>query len=407
MLLHSTSHSDNAMNNKTNHTETLRKRQIAVLGSTGSIGTQALQVIEEHSDLYEVYALTAGSNVQLLIEQARKFMPDVVVIAREEYYATLADALADLPIKVYAGEDALADVVQAEAIDIVLASMVGYAGLRPTMNAIRAGKAIALANKETLVVAGELVTQLAIEHHVPILPVDSEHSAIFQCLAGEHHNPIEKLLLTASGGPFRTWSMEQLQYATRDQALKHPNWDMGAKITIDSATLVNKGFEVIEAHWLFGTPAEKIDVVIHPESIIHSMVEFEDGSIKAQMGEPDMRTPISIALMYPERAVRNTPPFDFTKNASLTFREVDNEKYPALGIAYDCLRRGGSAAATMNGANEVAVAAFLKGQCRYTDIVGAIEYALAKAQFSATPSLSDYAEIDAESRRLAKEFLKL
>ena len=289
------------MNNNAYSTDTTRKRQIAILGSTGSIGTQALQVIEEHSDLYEVYALTAGNNVNLLIEQARKFMPDVVVIANEAHYTTLADALADLPIKVYAGADALADVATAEPIDMVLASMVGYAGLRPTMNAIRAGKAIALANKETLVVAGELVTQLAIEHRVPLLPVDSEHSAIFQCLAGEANNPIEKLLLTASGGPFRTWSMEQLQHATREQALKHPNWDMGAKITIDSASMMNKGFEVIEAKWLFDVTPSQIEVVVHSQSVIHSMVQFADGSVKAQLGTPDMRLPIQYAFSYPYR----------------------------------------------------------------------------------------------------------
>ena len=405
LLLHSTSHSDNAMNNKTNHTETLRKRQIAVLGSTGSIGTQALQVIEEHSDLYEVYALTAGSNVQLLIEQARKFMPDVVVIAREEYYATLADALADLPIKVYAGEDALADVVQAEAIDIVLASMVGYAGLRPTMNAIRAGKAIALANKETLVVAGELVTQLAIEHHVPILPVDSEHSAIFQCLAGEHHNPIEKLLLTASGGPFRTWSMEQLQYATRDQALKHPNWDMGAKITIDSASMMNKGFEVIEAKWLFGVRPEQIEVVVHPQSVIHSMVQFEDGAVKAQLGVPDMRLPIQYAFSYPSRVKASFDRLDFTQCSHLTFEQPDTVRFRCLALAYEALHRGGNMACILNAANEVVNAAFLQDRIPFLRMSEVIEQTMQSAQFIATPTYDDYVATDAEARRIAEEMI--
>ena len=284
--------------------------------------------------------------------------------------------------------------------------MVGYSGLIPTARAIEAGKRIALANKETLVVGGATIMPMAIEHKAPILPIDSEHSAIFQCLMGENA-PLRRLIITCSGGALRDVPKEQLADITAEQALRHPRWDMGAKITIDSATLVNKGFEVIEAHWLFGTPAEKINVVMHPESIIHSMVEFEDGSIKAQLGEPDMRTPISIALFYPQRAVRDVAPFDFVKNSSLTFREIDHTKYPALGIAYDCLHRGGSAAATMNGANEVAVAAFLAGQCRYTDIVGSIEHALTKAQFVATPSLEEYAAIDAEARALAKEFLKL
>ena len=284
---------------------------------------------------------------------------------------------------------------------MVINALVGYAGLIPTARAIETHKRIALANKETLVVGGATIMPMAIANKAPILPIDSEHSAIFQCLIGEQ-SPLRRLIITCSGGALRDVPKEELVNITAEQALRHPRWDMGAKITI-----VNKGFEVIEAHWLFGTPAEKIDVVIHPESIIHSMVEFEDGSIKAQMGEPDMRTPISLAMMYPERATRTTAPFDFTKNASLTFREVDHDRFPALGIAYDCLRRGGSAAATMNGANEVAVAAFLAGKCRYTDIVGTIEHALAKAQFIATPSLSDYAEIDKESRRLANEFLKL
>ncbi len=384
----------------------MEKQRLSILGSTGSIGEQTLDIVRENPDRFEVMSLTAHRNWHRLAEQAIAFDVDSVVIGDEQYYKPLSEALADYPIKVFAGDDSIAAVAAAGNCDTVVNALVGYAGLIPTVRAIEAHKRIALANKETLVVGGATIMPMAIKHHAPILPIDSEHSAIFQCLIGEN-SLLRRLIITCSGGALRDVPKERLADITAEQALQHPRWDMGAKITIDSATLVNKGFEVIEAHWLFGTPAEKIDVVIHPESIIHSMVEFEDGSIKAQMGEPDMRTPISIALMYPERAVRNTPPFDFTKNSSLTFREVDNERFPALGIAYDCLRRGGSAAATMNGANEVAVAAFLKGQCRYTDIVGAIEYALVKAQFSATPSLSDYATIDAESRRLAKEFLKL
>ena len=332
-----------------------------------------MQVIEEHNDLYEVYALTAGNNVQLLVEQARKFVPDVVVIANEAHYATLADELADLPIKVYAGADALADVVQAEPIDMVLAAMVGYAGLRPTMNAIRAGKAIALANKETLVVAGELVTQLAIEHRVPILPVDSEHSAIFQCLAGEGANPIEKLLLTASGGPFRTWSLEQLQHATREQALKHPNWDMGAKITIDSASMMNKGFEVIEAKWLFDVAPSQIEVVVHPQSVIHSMVQFADGSVKAQLGTPDMKLPIQYALFYPDRRPMEGKRVDFFDLGAITFEKPDTDTFTGLKLAFEAGRAGGSLPTVFNAANERAVAKFLNREISYLQITEIIE----------------------------------
>ena len=382
------------------------KQKLSILGSTGSIGVQTLDIVRENPDLFEVSSLTAHKNWKQLAEQAIAFDVDTVVIGDEQYYKPLCEALADYPIKVFAGDDSIAAVASAGNCDTVVNALVGYAGLVPTARAIEAHKRIALANKETLVVGGATIMPMAIKNQAPILPIDSEHSAIFQCLMGEN-SPLRRLIITCSGGALRNVPKEELVNITAKQALQHPRWDMGAKITIDSATLVNKGFEVIEAHWLFGTPAEKIDVVIHPESIIHSMVEFEDGSIKAQMGEPDMRTPISIALMYPERAVRDTAPFDFVKNSSLTFREVDNERFPALGIAYDCLRRGGSSAATMNGANEVAVAAFLADKCRYTDIVGTIEHALTKAQFVAAPSLSDYAEIDAESRRLAKEFLKL
>ena len=393
------------MNNNAYPTDAPRKRQIAILGSTGSIGTQALQVIEEHSDLYEVYALTAGNNGALLIEQARKFVPDVVVIANEVHYKALSEALADLPIKVYAGADALADVVTAEPIDMVLASMVGYAGLRPTMNAIRAGKAIALANKETLVVAGELVTQLAVEHRVPLLPVDSEHSAIFQCLTGEAANPIEKLLLTASGGPFRTWSMEQLQHATREQALKHPNWDMGAKITIDSASMMNKGFEVIEAKWLFGLDAKSIDVVVHPQSVIHSMVQFTDGAVKAQLGTPDMRLPIMYALSYPTRLPSTFERLDFTKVTKLTFEQPDIERFPNLQMAYQALKMGGNMPCVLNAANEVCVAAFLKDRIRFTEMSRLIERAMQSTDYQLKPTLDNLIDTDKATRRMVEGWL--
>ena len=391
------------MNTQTTHNKP--KRQVAILGSTGSIGTQALQVIEEHSDLYEAYALTANNNVDLLIEQARRHQPDVVVIANEAHYAKLSEALADLPIKVYAGENALCEVVEAEPIDIVLASMVGYAGLRPTMNAIRAGKAIALANKETLVVAGELITQLAIEHRVPILPVDSEHSAIFQCLTGEVNNPIEKILLTASGGPFRTWSMEQLQHATRDQALKHPNWDMGAKITIDSASMMNKGFEVIEAKWLFDVAPSQIEVVVHPQSVVHSMVQFTDGSIKAQLGTPDMRLPIQYAFSYPYRLPLTTERLDFSKLSSLTFEQPDPVRFRNLALSFEALERRGNMPCILNAANEVCVAAFLKERIGFLQMSDVIERTMQKVDFITTPTYEDYVATDAEARRIAQEFI--
>ena len=391
------------MNTQTTHNKP--KRQVAILGSTGSIGTQALQVIEEHSDLYEAYALTANNNVDLLIEQARRHQPDVVVIANEAHYAKLSEALADLPIKVYAGENALCEVVEAEPIDIVLASMVGYAGLRPTMNAIRAGKAIALANKETLVVAGELITQLAIEHHVPILPVDSEHSAIFQCLTGEANNPIEKILLTASGGPFRTWSMEQLQHATRDQALKHPNWDMGAKITIDSASMMNKGFEVIEAKWLFDVAPSQIEVVVHPQSVVHSMVQFTDGSIKAQLGTPDMRLPIQYAFSYPYRLPLSSQRVDFTTLSTLTFEQPDPVRFRNLALSFEALERGGNMPCILNAANEVCVAAFLKERVGFLQMSDVIERTMQKVDFITTPTYEDYVATDAEARRIAQEFI--
>ena len=393
------------MNKTSLHEQTARKRQIAILGSTGSIGTQALQVIEEHSDLYEAYTLTANNNVELLIEQARRHQPDVVVIANETHYTTLRDALADLPIKVYAGSDALNEVVEAEPIDMVLASMVGYAGLRPTMNAIRAGKAIALANKETLVVAGELVTQLALEHQVPILPVDSEHSAIFQCLSGEAHNPIEKLLLTASGGPFRTWSIEQLQHATREQALKHPNWDMGAKITIDSASMMNKGFEVIEAKWLFDVTPEQIEVVVHPQSVIHSMVQFADGSVKAQLGTPDMRLPIQYAFSYPQRLSLSSQRLDFSTLSSLTFEQPDPVRFRNLALSFEALERGGNMPCILNAANEVCVAAFLKERIGFLQMSDVIEQTMQRTSFITSPTYDDYVATDAAARRIAEELI--
>ena len=333
-------------------------KQIAILGSTGSIGTQALQVIEEHPDQYEAYVLTANNRVEELIAQARRFKPEAVVIANESKYTQLKEALADLPIKVYAGADALCQIVTENPIDMVLTAMVGYAGLKPTMNAIRARKPIALANKETLVVAGELITALAVEHKVPILPVDSEHSAIFQCLAGEWENPVEKILLTASGGPFRTKTMEELAVVTKAQALKHPNWSMGAKITIDSASMMNKGFEMIEAKWLFGLAPEQIQVVVHPQSVIHSMVQFEDGAVIAQLGIPDMKLPISYAFSYPKRLHSKAPRLDFTQYATLTFEEPDMERFRNLAFAFDAVRKGGNMPCILNAANEVVVAAF-------------------------------------------------
>ncbi len=382
------------------------KQRLAILGSTGSIGMQTLDIVEENPAQFEARVLTAHRNWRRLAEQARKFDADTAVIADKEYYAPLRDALADTDVKVYAGEEAVAQVAAAGDSDVVVNALVGYAGLAPTVATVRAGKKLALANKESLVVGGETVMRLAAEHRAPILPVDSEHSAIFQCLLGEQA-PVRRLILTCSGGAFRDFTPEQLAEATVEQALRHPQWQMGAKITIDSSTLVNKGFEVIEARWLFGTPAEKIAVLLHPQSIVHSMVEYEDGAIKAQLGTPDMRMPISFALMFPHRAQRPGERFDFLAHPQLTFAEVDRTKYPALDIAYDCLHRGGTAACTMNGANETAVAAFLKGACRWLDIVGAIAHTLEHATFVAAPTLDDYAAADAEARRLAAEYLHL
>lgn len=382
------------------------KQRIALLGSTGSIGVQTLDIVRENPEQFEITALVANRNWEQLAAQAIEFDADCVVIGDEQYYTSLKEALATTDVKVYAGAKAMEEVAAASNVDVVVNALVGYAGLLPTVAAVKQGKKIALANKETLVVGGELVMRLAAEHRAPILPVDSEHSAIFQCLVGEQ-SPVRRLILTASGGAFRDTPIEDLGRMTAAEALRHPNWSMGAKITIDCATMVNKGFEVIEARWLFGTPADQISVLIHPQSIVHSMVEFEDGAIKAQLGTPDMHLPISYALSFPERKNRPTERFDFLANPQLTFREVDRVKYPALDVAYDCLRRGGTAACTMNGANEVAVAAFLAGKIGYLDIVRSIEQSLARATFIAHPTLDDYAHSDAEARALAREILGL
>ena len=381
------------------------KRNIAILGSTGSIGTQALDVIREHKDEFEIYALTANNNADLLITQAREFMPEVVVIANEEKYAYVKDALSDLPLKVWCGCDAIAQVVESEPINMVLTAMVGYSGLKPTINAIKAKKAIALANKETLVVAGELITNLAIENKVPILPVDSEHSAIFQCLNGEN-SQIEKILLTASGGPFRKHSKEQLQSVTKKEALKHPNWDMGAKVTIDSASLMNKGLEMIEAKWLFGVEPDQIEVVVHPQSIIHSMVQFEDASIIAQLGLPDMHLPIQYALAYPKRLKSNFERLDFFKLQTMTFEKPDTDRFRNLAFAFEAARLKGNMACIMNAANEIAVEAFLHDKLGFLEMSDVIEKTMQKVSFVHTPTYDDYVQTDTEARCIAKEFIK-
>ncbi len=381
------------------------RQRLAILGSTGSIGKQTLDIIRDNPELYEVSTIVANSSWRELVQQAIEFDVDSIVIGDESLYDNCVEALKSYPIKVYAGSGAIEDIVTSSQIDVVVNALVGYAGLRPTVAAIRASKKIALANKETLVVAGEEVMRLAMEYNTPIIPIDSEHSAILQSLAGES-SEIKRLILTCSGGSFRDYTLEELKSATVEQALRHPKWSMGSKITIDSATLVNKGFEVIEAHWLFGVEADKIDVIIHPQSVIHSMVEFNDGAIKAQLGTPDMHIPIAYALSYPTRLNKSYERFDFLSNPTLSFEAVDQAKYPALALSYDVLRRGGSSACTMNGANEVAVAAFLKGECHYLDIVKSIEYALGRSNFIAHPTLEDYAAVDAESRALATEYIK-
>lgn len=381
----------------------MEKKRIAILGSTGSIGTQALQVIDEHGDLYEAYVITANNSVGKLIEQARKYVPEAVVIANEQHYAEVRDALADLPIKVYAGEDALCEVVQDDNVDIVLASMVGFAGLRPTISAIKAGKMIALANKETLVVAGELINSLASEYKVPIIPVDSEHSAIFQCL--EPGNKIEKILLTASGGPFRKYSKEELKTVTKAQALAHPTWNMGDKITIDSATLMNKGFEVIEAKWLFGLKPEQIEVVVHPQSVIHSMVQFEDGAVKAQLGVPDMRLPIQYAFSYPQRLKASFDRLDFFQMRELTFEKPDTDRFPCLRLAFESLRGGGNMPCIVNAANEIVNRAFIEDRIPYEKISEVIESAMHHIAFSSDSSLDTYLQTDKETREYAKSLI--
>ena len=384
----------------------MKKQQICILGSTGSIGTQALDVIEQHSDLYEVYCLTANNRVKELAEQAHKFHPAAVVIANEAHYEELQDLLRDEPdIKVYAGAQALCDIVQAGPIDMVLASMVGFSGLEPTIHAIKARKKICLANKETLVVAGELICNLAQQYHVPILPVDSEHSAIFQSLVGEGDNEVEKILLTCSGGPFRNYTHEQLEKVTAADALKHPTWDMGEKITIDSASLMNKGFEVTEAKWLFGVPADKIQVLIHPQSIVHSAVQFADGAVKAQLGVPDMRLPIQYAFSFPKRLHLNGDRLDLFKTQDLQFFEPDYKKFKCLQLAFDAIKKGGNMSCIVNAANEIVNAGFRKGECGFLQMADIIEDTMAKATFDKNPDLDVYLQTDAEARRIATELM--
>jgi 1-deoxy-D-xylulose-5-phosphate reductoisomerase len=381
------------------------KKGVAILGSTGSIGTQALEVIESKPDNFEVELLTANGNCTLLIEQAKKFKPNAVVIADESKYKLVSDALWPLDIKVYAGHDALSQCVEMEGIDIVLTALVGYAGLKPTLAAINAGKHIALSNKETLVVAGDLVTQLAREKGVNIYPVDSEHSAIFQCLVGDFHNPIEKIYLTASGGPFRGKTIEDLKHVTRAQALKHPNWEMGAKITIDSASLMNKGLEVIEAKWLFNLKPEQIDVIVHPQSIIHSLVQFEDGSMKAQMGLPDMKLPIQYALAFPQRLKSNFPRFNFMDYPNLTFEQPDIKTFKNLGLAFKALELGGNAACVLNAANEIVVDAFLNDKISFLKMPEVIERCMQDIAFVQKPTIEEYVNTDEQTRLLAQELI--
>lgn len=381
------------------------KKQICILGSTGSIGTQALDVIEQHANLYEVYCLTANNRYKELAEQARKFRPAAVVIANEAHYESLCQLLNDCPdIKVYAGKAALDEIVSATPIDMVLTAMVGFAGLSPTIHAIQARKKICLANKETLVVAGELICKLAQQHHVPILPVDSEHSAIFQSLVGESDNEIEKILLTASGGPFRTYTLEQMQHVTAADALKHPTWEMGAKITIDSASMMNKGFEVIEAKWLFGVPVEKIQVLVHPQSIVHSAVQFADGGIKAQLGVPDMRLPIQYAFSFPERLPLHGQRLDMFKQP-LEFFEPDMGKFKCLALAYEAMRQGGNMPCVLNAANEVVNEAFRHGKCSFLDMGNIIEKTMQRVSYDKTSQYQIYVDTDAETRRVAEEMV--
>ncbi len=383
------------------------KKQLCILGSTGSIGTQALDVVRQHSDLYEIYCLTANNSVEELAQQAHEFNPAAVVIANEDHYKKLQNLLSDRPdIKVYAGREALEQIVEAEPIDMVLASMVGFSGLIPTINAIKARKKICLANKETLVVAGELICNLAQQYHAPILPVDSEHSAIFQSLVGEDENEIEKILLTCSGGPFRNFTQEQIEKVTAADALKHPTWDMGAKITIDSATLMNKGFEVTEAKWLFGVPADKIEVLIHPQSVVHSAVQFADGAVKAQLGVPDMRLPIQYAFSFPQRIHLDGDRLDLFKQRNLEFFEPDTQKFKCLALAFEAIKKGGNMSCIVNAANEIANAAFRRNECSFLDIADIIETTMAKTTFNNNPDLDVYLQTDAEARRIAQELIK-
>ena len=387
--------------------ETIRKKQICILGSTGSIGTHAVKVVEQHSDRYEVYALTANNRVELLAKQAHRFRPAAVVIANEQRYDELQRLMSDLPdVKVYAGKQALDEIVEAGPIDMVLTAMVGFAGLSPTIHAIKARKAIALANKETLVVAGELIGQLASEYHTPILPVDSEHSAIFQSLVGEDDNPIEKILLTASGGPFRNFTMEQLQTVTKDDALRHPTWDMGAKITIDSATMMNKGFEVIEAKWLFGVKAEQIQVLVHPQSIVHSAVQFHDGAVKAQLGVPDMRLPIQYAFSFPQRLSLSGDRLNLFAVKELDFMEPDLQKFRCLALAFEAIQKGGNMPCIVNAANEIVNRAFLEDRCGFLQMSDIIAETMQRATYSASADYDTYIATDAEARRIATELLK-
>ena len=380
-------------------------KQLCILGSTGSIGTQTLDIVRAYPDRYSVYALCAHRSVDKLVEQAQEFHPEVVCIADESLYENLQSAISNLQCKVWAGPDAIAQVVTMPSIDVVVAAMVGYAGLRPTIEAIKAGKTIALANKETLVVAGEIICDLASQYHTPILPVDSEHSAIFQSLVGEEQSEIEKILLTASGGPFRTFSLEQMQSVTAADALKHPNWSMGAKITIDSASMINKGFEVIEAKWLFGVPVEKIQVLVHPQSIVHSAVQFTDGAIKAQLGAPDMRLPIQYALSFPERLASDFPRADLLSLSNLTFEKPDLERFPNLGLAYEAMRRGGNMPCVLNAANEVANLAFREGRCGFLQMSDIIAETMAKVTFISKPSYEDYVATDTLARSLAEQIV--
>ncbi len=394
------------MTSSTKATAEIRKKNIAILGSTGSIGTQALEVIALHSDLFELEVLTAQNNWELLIEQAMKFRPNVVVIANDEHYVKVNEALHPQGIKVFSGDSSLESVVQMDSVDMVLTALVGYSGLQPTIKAIESGKDIALANKETLVVAGQLITDLARANKVNILPVDSEHSAIFQCIVGEYNNPLEKIILTASGGPFRGMTRDQLVKVNRQQALKHPNWVMGAKITIDSATLMNKGLEVIEAKWLFGVELDQIDVVVHPQSIIHSLVQFEDGSIKAQLGLPDMRLPIQYAMGFPVRLRNNFPRFDFLSYPQLTFEQPDTDTFRNLKLAYQALDRGGNHPCILNAANEIAVSEFLADKIGFLQISDVIEECLVKVDYIRDPILEDFIETDQLTRIKAKELIR-